>query len=406
MARRGSRGSLATSGRLRTRPRVLGPPWGRPASPVGPGSGETYQISWRGLPADLRAALASALVLRGAKVQFEAASTRAPSAATDLGILGTVRQFQAIGGGVPPGPRALRAASATLEQAVRNHDRSAPRTIALAHGGRLRVGDRPRVMGILNVTPDSFYDGGRFADPAVAVEHGLRMEQEGADLLDVGGESTRPGSQGVSASAELRRVLPVVEGLRRRTRLPISIDTTKPEVASAALKAGAEVVNDVTGLSSAALRRLVARSGAGAVVMHMRGTPRTMQGRTAYQDIRAEVFDHLDRRTAQAEAEGIGSDQLVVDPGIGFGKDLEGNLALLSHVGELRSLGYPVLVGASRKSFLGALTGGAPASERLEASLAAAVAAAEAGVELLRVHDVGPTVKALRVVHALRAERD
>jgi len=263
--------------------------------------------------------------------------------------------------------------------------------------------ERCLVMGVVNVTPDSFSDGGRFLAPDDAVAAALRLASEGASVVDIGGESTRPGAAPVSPDAEWARVGPVLDRLRGRLPVPISIDTRHPEVAERAVAAGADLVNDVVGLRSEAMRAVVARSGAGAVVMHMRGTPATMRENLVYADLRDEVFRYLADATDAARAAGVDADRLMVDPGLGFGKGPEQDLDLLVHAGELRSLGYPVVIGASRKSFLGALLDGAPLGDRGEAGLAAAVLAAEHGVALVRTHDVLPTVRALRVVAA--AER-
>jgi dihydropteroate synthase len=254
-------------------------------------------------------------------------------------------------------------------------------------------------MGILNVTPDSFSDGGRFFEPGAAVAHGRRLVAEGADVVDVGGESTRPGAEPVSEDEELRRVVPVVEALAPDVR--VSIDTTKPAVARAAVAAGATLVNDV----SASLHEVAAETGAGWVAMHKRGTPATMTGLTRYDDVVAEVCGYLAERAAAAQAAGVG--EVWVDPGIGFAKDEAQNLLLLRRLGELVDLGHPVLVGTSRKSFLGAVTGrsdgaGGPtaAEDRLEASLATATWALAAGARMVRAHDVRATVQATRVVGA------
>jgi dihydropteroate synthase len=244
-------------------------------------------------------------------------------------------------------------------------------------------------MGVLNVTPDSFSDGGRWLDPDAAVAHGLRMVAEGADVVDVGGESTRPGAEPVPLHEELRRVLPVVEALASSVR--VSIDTRKAEVAEAALAAGATLVNDV----SASLAPVAAAAGAGWVAMHMHGDPRTMQQAPAYDDVVADVRTFLVERASSAGVQEVWS-----DPGIGFGKTLEHNLALLAHLGDLVATGYPVLVGTSRKAFLGRLTGGAPSDDRVEASVATAAWALSQGAAMVRVHDVAPTVRAARMLRA------
>jgi dihydropteroate synthase len=286
-----------------------------------------------------------------------------------------------------------------VDRALRHYVARGPRTIPGPHRS-LRLGDAPRVMGVVNVTPDSFSDGGRFLDPGAAVDEALRQAAEGASVLDIGGESTRPGATPVSPDEEWRRVRPVLDALRDRSPVPLSIDTRHPEVAARAVDAGADLINDVEGLRSEAMRRVVARSGAAAVVMHLRGTLETMQSDLDYADLRGEVYRFLADATDEAVRSGISPDRLLVDPGLGFGKSAEQSLELLAHAGEFRSLGYPVVVGASRKSFLGAVLGSAPPTQRLEASLAAAVIAAERGVALVRAHDVGPTVRALAIVAA------
>jgi len=242
-------------------------------------------------------------------------------------------------------------------------------------------------MGVLNVTPDSFSDGGLWLDAGGAVAHGLRMVEEGAHVIDVGGESTRPGADPVDAEEELRRVLPVIEALAPHTR--VSIDTRKAEVAEAALAAGASLLNDV----SASLAPVAKAAGAGWVAMHMQGEPRTMQQDPTYDDVVADVRAFLVER-----AQSAGVDEVWIDPGIGFGKTMEHNLTLLSHLDALVGTGYPVVVGTSRKSFLGRLTGGAPAADRVEASVATAAWAMSRGAAMVRVHDVAPTVAAARLL--------
>ena len=256
-------------------------------------------------------------------------------------------------------------------------------------------------MGILNVTPDSFSDGGRLKGVEAAVEAALRMVDEGADLIDIGGESTRPGAQAVDAVTEQGRVLPVIAGLRRRSDVPISIDTMKSSVAEAALAAGADLVNDVSAARDPQMLPLLARAGAAVVLMHMRGEPRTMQRDTRYDDVTGDVDAFL-RETARLASEaGVADDKIVVDPGIGFGKSTEGNLALLRYLPTLADGPYPVLVGASRKSFLGKLLD-LPVDDRLEPSLAVAAYAAMSGVQIVRAHDVRETVRVVRTIDALR----
>ncbi|HWE23223.1 MAG TPA: dihydropteroate synthase [Myxococcales bacterium] len=260
---------------------------------------------------------------------------------------------------------------------------------------------RTLVVGVLNVTPDSFSDGGQYAAVDAAIEHGLRMASEGADLIDVGGESTRPGSPAVPLEEELRRVVPVVRELARRARVPLSIDTTKAEVARAALDAGAEVVNDVSGFARDPDMPKAA-SAAAVCLMHMRGTPADMQQRATYSDLLGEVHDELSVALARASEAGIRQDRVALDPGLGFAKTAEQNLLLLRRLRELTQLGRPLLVGASRKSFLGKLSG-KPPGERIVGSIAAAVLAAHNGASMVRVHDVAATKEALAVVDAVRA---
>ncbi len=275
-------------------------------------------------------------------------------------------------------------------------------------GGRRFVwGERTYVMGVLNVTPDSFSDGGNFSSVEKAVAHGLALAAAGADVVDVGGESTRPGAAEVPQDEELRRVLPVIQGLRAQSEVPLSIDTRKAAVAEAALAAGAALVNDVTGFTAdAGLAAVAARAGAAACLMHMQGTPRTMQQAPHYQDVVAEVLEALAASVAQAEAAGIPRRRIWVDPGIGFGKTLDHNLFLLHHLQELRLLGCPIVLGTSRKAFLGALAGGKPADRRLPGTVASlAAAAVAAGVDVVRVHDVADVRDALAVVDAIRHAR-
>jgi dihydropteroate synthase len=270
----------------------------------------------------------------------------------------------------------------------------------------LPLGERTLVMGIVNVTPDSFSDGGMFEDAETAVKHGLRLLDEGADVLDVGGESTRPGSVPVGVEDELTRVLPVIEGLRRGApEALLSVDTRKAAVASEALAAGADVVNDIGAGTDPDMFDVVATAGAGMVLMHMQGEPKHMQADPRYDDVVAEVRGFLTDRLEMAVAAGIGRDRLCVDPGIGFGKNLEHNLALLRAIGSFRELGVPVLAGVSRKRFIGELSGTDDPAGRLDGSVAAAVWCTSQGVEMVRVHDVGPTVRALRVVDAIARER-
>jgi dihydropteroate synthase len=270
-------------------------------------------------------------------------------------------------------------------------------------GRRLTLGPRAWLMGVLNVTPDSFSDGGRYFDAAKAVDHGLALAAEGADVLDVGGESTRPGSLPVPEAEEMRRVVPVVEALRGRTAALISVDTTKAAVARAALDAGADIVNDTSALrSDPAMAGVVARSGAAVILMHMKGTPLTMQDDPSYGDLLGEIAAFLDDRIRAAEAAGIPRERVIVDPGIGFGKSTAHNLELLRRQDVFHGLGRPLLMGFSRKAFLGRILG-LPPDDRLEGTIAAAVVSVERGAHILRVHDVGPIARAVRAAEAILA---
>ncbi|MDQ3495715.1 MAG: dihydropteroate synthase [Pseudomonadota bacterium] len=269
-------------------------------------------------------------------------------------------------------------------------------------GRALRL-DRPRIIGIVNVTPDSFSDGGEHATAASAVAHGLVLAAEGADVLDVGGESTRPGAEAVPLEEELRRVLPVVEELARGTPLPISIDTSKPEVMRAAVAAGAGMINDVYALRQDGALDVAAALGVPVVLMHMQGEPRAMQDAPDYDDVVGEVHRFLAERIFAAEMAGIERKRIVADPGFGFGKTLAHNLMLLAQLERFTELGVPVLAGLSRKRSLGELTRRELPRERVHASVAAAVIAAQRGAMLLRVHDVAATVDALKVWAAVSA---
>jgi len=255
------------------------------------------------------------------------------------------------------------------------------------------------VMGIVNVTPDSFSDGGQFLQPDAAAARAVKLAGEGADIIDIGGESTRPGAEPVSEAEELKRVLPVIERLAGRLKIPISIDTMKPSVARAALRAGASLVNDVAASrTEGEMWEIVAEARAGYVLMHMQGAPRTMQANPVYEDVVREVGGFFRERLRRLNDFGVAADQVVLDPGIGFGKTREHNLQLLAGLGRFTNLGRPLLLGVSRKSFLGGAVG-----ERLPAALACATLAAEAGAQIFRTHDVAATAQALRMAEAVLA---
>ena len=269
--------------------------------------------------------------------------------------------------------------------------------------GRVLKLDVPRVMGIINATPDSFSDGGEHATVEAAIAHGLALAGEGADILDVGGESTRPGAEDVPLEEELRRVIPVIQALARRVSIPISIDTSKPEVMRAAVEAGAGMINDVFGLRREGALDAAAALGVPVVLMHMQGEPRTMQANPDYDDVVGEVHRFLAERIFVAEMAGIAKKRIVVDPGFGFGKGTQHNLQLLAQLQRFTELGVPVLAGLSRKKTIGELTGRDDPRERIFGSVAAHLIAAQRGAMLLRVHDVAATVDALKVWNAVAA---
>jgi dihydropteroate synthase len=269
--------------------------------------------------------------------------------------------------------------------------------------GRILRFDMPRVMGIVNVTPDSFSDGGTHASTDAAVAHGLALAEQGADVLDIGGESTRPGAADVPLDEELRRVIPVIERLAKETALPISVDTSKPEVMRAAVATGAGMVNDVYALRREGALDAAAELGVPVVLMHMLGEPRSMQDDPRYDEVVADVHRFLAERIFSAEMAGIAKKNIVVDPGFGFGKSRDHNLALLAQLQRFTELGVPVMAGLSRKKTIGELTGHAMPRDRLHGSVAAHLIAAQRGAMLLRVHDVAATVDALRVWNAVAA---
>jgi dihydropteroate synthase len=275
-------------------------------------------------------------------------------------------------------------------------------TVWRLRGRTLSLDERPLVVGILNVTPDSFSDGGRFRDAGPALARAARMVEEGADMVDVGGESTRPGAAEVSADEELGRVLPVLARIRAELAIPVSVDTRKAAVAREALAAGADAVNDVSALGDAGMAGAVAATDAGLVLMHMRGTPATMQTMTDYRDVAEDVAEELEGRLERAVSAGVEPERIVVDPGIGFAKTAEQNLELIGRLDVLRArLGRPVYLGVSRKAFIGALLGGAPADERDAGTVGACVAGLMRGARIFRVHEVRAARQALDVADAV-----
>jgi len=303
---------------------------------------------------------------------------------TDCLISGTQRQFQIVVAKLVTQPFGLKALAEDLAEAMKALDR--PR-------------ERPRIMGILNATPDSFSDGGEFLEPEAAIAHAKRMKDEGADIIDIGGESTRPGAEIVSPEQQLERVLPVIQVLKGHD-LMISIDSRSHVVVERAIQEGASMANLVGGLRDKDMANVLAGVNVPIVLMHMQGEPHNMQDNPEYQDVMDDIVDWAREQISVAEEAGIGKDRVIIDPGIGFGKTLEHNLEIINRLGELRVLGVPILLGPSRKSFIGKITG-AEAGQRLEGSLAAAVLGHANGADILRVHDVKETALALAVAHAV-----
>ncbi len=318
---------------------------------------------------------------------------------TDVLLLGTPRQMRDLTRKLSWQPFGLPELGERIGELLDTLDGRGP-SVLRAGSYTLNLSERVHFMGILNVTPDSFSDGGNYLRPTAATERALAMIEEGADIIDVGGQSSRPGSQPVTEDEELKRVVPVIERLRKEWDGPLSIDTYRARVAEEALLAGASIVNDITAFTAEPrIGRVTADAGAAAVLMHMQGAPATMQKSPSYEDLMGEVAFFLKAAVERAAAAGLGNDQIAVDPGIGFGKTTEHNLAILRRLPELAVLGKPILVGPSRKSFIGNVLD-LPVGERLEGTLATAAYAVAQGAKILRVHDVRPTVRAVRMVEA------
>jgi len=270
-------------------------------------------------------------------------------------------------------------------------------------GWRQRFGDRPVIMGILNVTPDSFYDGGKLCTPDVAIAHALRLVDEGADIVDVGGESTRPYSDATPVEEELRRVIPVVNGIRARSTVFLSIDTYKATVAREAINAGADMINDVSGLTfDPAMGDVVAESGVPVVIMHIRGMPKEMQVSPQYEDVIGEIKEFFIDRVRFARQCGVDGKNIILDPGIGFGKRLQDNLTIIRDIHRFKELGYPIMIGTSMKAFIGKLAGSPELEERVEGTLASLAISLWNGADIVRVHDVKKAKKVATLVHAVQ----
>ncbi len=316
---------------------------------------------------------------------------------SDLILLGTIHQYEKLIHKLKIQPFTCKDIAAEIEEVLENFDK---RGFVLKFPKKEIALDRTLVIGILNVTPDSFSDGGKFFDADTAINHGVEMARQGADIIDIGGESTRPFSEPVSPEEELKRVRPVVEGLLQKVDIPISIDTRRPIVAKEIIELGAQMVNDVSGLRDPEMVSTVADLNVPVVVMHMLGTPKTMQEKPEYKDVMGEIMRYLRNQIDSAVAGGVQRENIIVDPGIGFGKTVEHNLEIIRRLGEMRSLGLPILVGASRKSFIGKILDSEMA-DRLEGSLAALVSSVLNGANIVRVHDVGESVRAVKMADSI-----
>ncbi len=315
---------------------------------------------------------------------------------TDVLLMGTVKQLERATRKLSMQPFECPRIAEEIEETLENHSKG---TLTLKAGGRqLRI-DRPLVMGVVNVTPDSFSDGGEFLDPEMAIAHAKKLVKEGADILDIGGESSRPGSDTLPAKEELERIVPVLEGIIDDVNVLISVDTCKPRVARRVLDMGVHIINDITGLASAELAGVVARHEAGIVIMHKQGTPKTMQKSPRYDDVVADILRFLRERVKRAEKKGIRRESIIIDPGIGFGKTADHNLEIISRLKEFKSLGLPVLVGASRKSFIGKVLD-KDVDGRLSGGLAMLAMSVQNGASIVRTHDVRESVDAARMIWA------
>ncbi|UCD91841.1 MAG: dihydropteroate synthase [Methanobacteriota archaeon] len=318
---------------------------------------------------------------------------------SDLILMGTTSQYEKLLSKLNIQPFQCKQIAAEVEEVLENFEK---RDFVLKLPKKKIPLDRTLVMGVLNVTPDSFSDGGKFLEPDTAINHGEEMAKQGADIIDIGGESTRPYSDPVSQEEELKRVRPVVEELLQRIDVPISIDTMHPEVAKEIVEMGAQMVNDVSGLRDEQMMSTVAELDVPVVIMHMLGEPKTMQEKPEYKDVMGDICRYLRNQVDAAVKGGISREKIIVDPGIGFGKTVEHNLEIVRRLGEMRSLGFPILIGASRKSFIGKILD-ADETERMEGSLAAMVSSIQNGANIVRVHDVKESVRAVKIADAVHS---
>lgn len=319
---------------------------------------------------------------------------------SDILIMGTIKQILSMLKKIEKQPFGLNVIAADILELLKNI--SQKEYILKTSRREIQLGEKTLIMGILNVTPDSFSDGGFFYSQQKAIEHGIQMVEEGADIIDVGGESSRPGAESVSTAIELKRIIPVIESLAKRIKIPISVDTTKAQVARRAIESGAEIINDISALhTDKKMTKTIKETGSAAILMHMRGKPGNMQkGNLVYNNLMAEISDYLKKSSEKALKDDIKKDRLIIDPGIGFGKTPEDNYKIIRNLSQLKELGMPIMVGTSRKSFIGKITGGEP-KERVEGTAATVAAAIMNGCHIVRVHDVAAMKKVAAVADAI-----
>lgn len=350
--------------------------------------GNFYLVKLEDIPSPSANIIKQEMLSLGADVAVARGSIVGKLKRTDCLLMGTKAQYQRLIEKLQMQPLRLAEIGRQIQLVLENYERS--RTIIKWKGYKMEFGKRTYIMGILNVTPDSFSDGGKFLDVKDAVDHALRMEEEGADIIDVGGESTRPGAKTVKVKEELRRVIPVIKKLRKKLRVPISIDTRKAKVAEEALEHGADIINDVSGLYyDPKMIEVVKRYDVPVIIMHMKGTPKTMQVNPYYEDVISEIYSYFIKVLQRLEKNGVGDGKVILDPGIGFGKALEHNIEIFRRLREFKSLGRPILIGPSRKSFIGEILD-LPVEKRLNGTLASCALAILNGADILRVHDVRP----------------
>jgi dihydropteroate synthase len=362
---------------------------------------ENLNILLEGIECKVANILKQEMLSIGGDVAVARGSVECSIEKTDALVIGTIKQVEALADKISIQPFGLKRISIDMKNLLGNLTRE--NFVVRTPRREIPMGKKTLLMGVINVTPDSFSDGGMFANLEDAVEYGMRMEEDGADILDIGGESSRPGSEPVSAKEEMKRVIPVIESLGKRITIPISIDTTKSEIARMALEAGAEIINDISAMRfDEKMAGMATRYKVPVILMHMRGTPKTMQeGDLSYPSLRGDIIGFFDERIDEVMSAGIERENIIIDPGIGFGKTAEDNIRLLKYLAEFKGLGRPILIGTSRKGFIGKTTGG-EAENRIEGTAATVTAAILNGAHVVRVHDVGFMKKVAIMADAIK----